>query len=146
MKPTSMRSMRRTGLAVLLGALLVPVALTLVGPAGAQTSDATPMYTRASFAAASGEQVYTHICQDCHMAQGEGAIGAGEYPALARNPKLAAAPYVAMTVLNGSGGMPAFARLLSDKQVADVTVYVRTHFGNDFSEPLSADEVKALRQ
>ena len=55
-----------------------------------------------------GEQVYTRICQGCHMANGEGATGAGTYPKLAGNPRLVAWQYAAITVLQGRNGMPAF--------------------------------------
>ncbi len=63
---------------------------------------------------------------------------------------------MALTVLNGRRNMPRFApRLdadefffalpeLSDAQVAAVTNYVRTHFGNDYSDRITAAEVKAL--
>ena len=37
----------------------------------------------------SGEALYADICQGCHMQGGLGAVGAGAYPALAKNPKLA---------------------------------------------------------
>ena len=40
-----------------------------------------------------GEALYKGICQDCHMPDGKGGEGAGHYPALARNPKLAEAGY-----------------------------------------------------
>lgn len=120
-------------------------AAVLVRPAKAQTSDATPFYSQASFSTASGEQVYRTVCQSCHMPAGEGALGSGEYPALAGNPKLAAAPFVAMMVLDGRAGMPGLGQMLSDQQVAEVTHYVRTHFGNDYPEPMTAADVKAMR-
>lgn len=69
-------------------ALMLPPA---IGPAAAQSSDATPLYPQAAFAAASGATVYAAICQSCHMPRGHGARGGGEYPVLAGNPKLAAA-------------------------------------------------------
>ena len=34
-----------------------------------------------------GEAIYRAICQGCHMPGGQGAIGAGAYPALAANPQ-----------------------------------------------------------
>ncbi|MET0290413.1 MAG: cytochrome c [Pseudoxanthomonas sp.] len=135
----------RPGLAMLAitGALLAPTLLTQ--PARAQTSDATGFFEGPDFSNAEAPQIYATICQGCHMARGEGAKGGGEYPALADNPKLAAGPYVAMMVLDGNGAMPGFRGMLTDKQVAEVSGYVRTHFGNTYSEPLSLDDVKALR-
>ena len=52
------------------------------------------------------------------MSKGEGAIGAGRYPALAKNEKLASGGYVLHVVLNGQKAMPPFARSMSDEQVA----------------------------
>ena len=92
-----------------------------------------------------GEQVYRAICQGCHMADAKGAQGAGSYPALAKNARLAAAPYPALVVLNGKSGMPPFRRYLDDAQVASVVNYVRTNFGNRYTAILSADDVKKLR-
>ncbi|MFC5524991.1 c-type cytochrome [Rhodanobacter ginsengisoli] len=106
--------------------------------------------------AADGEQIYAHICRGCHMPKGQGAIGAGRYPALAGDPALASASFVALTVLNGRRNMPRFAPradagefffampVLSDAQVAAVTNYVRTHFGNHYSDRITAAEVRAL--
>lgn len=135
---------RAASVVVLALAASITVAM-LVRPAKAQTSDATSFYTPASFSTASGEEVYRTVCQSCHMPAGEGALGGGEYPALAGNPKLAAAPFVAMMVLDGRAGMPGLGQMLSDQQVAEVTHYVRTHFGNDYPEAMTASDVKAMR-
>lgn len=93
------------------------------------------------------------------MPHGQGAVGAGRYPAFAHDPVLASAPYVALTVLGGRRGMPAFALKpggdhesesfiapiwLTDAQVASVVNYVRTHFGNDYKDAITTAEVKAL--
>ncbi|MEE7566238.1 cytochrome C biogenesis protein CcdA, partial [Xanthomonas sp. Kuri4-3] len=69
----------------------------------------------------------------------------GEYPALAGNPKLAAAPFVTMMVVDGRGGMPGFGGMLNDQQVAEVVAYVRTHFGNAYPDAVTADDVKPFR-
>lgn len=103
----------------------------------------------------SGADIYTHLCQGCHMPDGRGASGAGRYPALAGDPALASWQLVAVTVLNGRKGMPAFGswswmgplRLgvhLSDAQVAAVVNYVRTHFGNHWRKRVSVEQVKTL--
>jgi cytochrome c5 len=62
--------------------------------------------------------IYRTVCHGCHMAEAQGAVGAGAYPALADDPKLAAAGYPVL--VNGSKGMPAFGALLDDEQVAAV--------------------------
>ncbi|HEY8011476.1 MAG TPA: cytochrome c [Rudaea sp.] len=92
-----------------------------------------------------GATLYRAVCQGCHMPDAKGASGAGSYPALAANPKLASAAYPAITVVHGRHGMPAFADYLSDAQVAEVVNYVRTHFDNHYADALSADDVKKLR-
>ncbi|MEA5122962.1 c-type cytochrome [Xanthomonas floridensis] len=127
---------------LVIGTLLLPPGMR---SARAQSSDATALYPQKGFATASGEHVYRAVCQGCHMPAGTGAQGAGEYPALAGNPKLAAAPYVTMMVLDGHAGMPGFGDMLTDRQVAEVVSYVRTHFGNDHAERVTVDDVKLLR-
>lgn len=92
-----------------------------------------------------GEELYNSICQDCHMADGQGvSTGAGFYPALANNPKLSSAGYPIYVLTNGFGGMPSFKHYLSDEQIAEVVNYVRTHFGNDYPEKVTLEEVKAV--
>lgn len=79
------------------------------------------------------------------MPDARGAKGASEYPALAANPKLASVAFPAARVLNGWSGMPRFAEMLSDAQIAAVVNYVRTNFGNHYSDGLTADDVARLR-
>jgi len=93
----------------------------------------------------SGEALYAAVCQGCHMAGSVGAVGAGAYPALANNPRLAVAGYALSLVIRGRKGMPPFGSLLTDEQVAAVVNYVRTHFGNDFRDEVTADSAKAQR-
>ena len=62
---------------------------------------------------------------------------------------------MALTILNGRRNMPAFARgdqqfyfpptWLTDQQVANVVNYIRTSFGNDYRDPITAAEVKAMQ-
>jgi mono/diheme cytochrome c family protein len=105
-----------------------------------------------------GKTIYHAICQGCHMPDGQGAVGAGRYPALAGNPKLISAPYVAAVVLYGRHNMPAFApkaqedsenrflrgTTLSDAQIAEVVDYVRSRFGPHDGQTLSTADVAAL--
>lgn len=97
-----------------------------------------------NFEEVSGDELYHAICQGCHMPDAQGAKGAGAYPALANNPKLSAAPYVTFMVSNGMGGMPALKQYLSDVQIAEVVNYTRTHFGNHFTDTVSAEDVKTI--
>jgi mono/diheme cytochrome c family protein len=94
---------------------------------------------------ATGEQIFTRVCAACHMQDAKGAEGAGRYPALAGNPKLAIGAYPVMVVVKGLNGMPAIGAMLTDQQVADVVNYVRSHFGNKFKGLVKPDEVKAVR-
>ena len=92
-----------------------------------------------------GETLYQGVCQGCHMPNGQGASGAGHYPALANNPKLEASGYPVTMVLRGFNGMPQFGKLMTDAQVAQVVNYVRTHFGNHYTDAVKPEDVKALR-
>ena len=92
-----------------------------------------------------GEVLYRSICQGCHMPAAEGAAGAGKYPALAKNEKLESGGYPVLVVVRGLNGMPGFGDYLTDAQVAAVVNYVRTHFGNDYQDKVSPDDVKAVR-
>ena len=93
-----------------------------------------------------GQALFEAICQGCHMPNGTGAVGAGAYPALAHNQNLAAAAYPVITVLKGRKAMPPLGDYLSDAQVAAVITYVRTHFGNSYSDPISPEMVKNFRK
>ena len=92
-----------------------------------------------------GATLFRAVCQGCHMPDARGAQGAGMYPALAANPRLASATYPATVILHGRHGMPPFAGYMSDAQVAAVVNYVRSHFGNTFADAITASEVAALR-
>jgi mono/diheme cytochrome c family protein len=97
------------------------------------------------FTEQSGEQLYANVCQGCHMPDGKGAIGAGTYPSLAANKNLEAGGYPVYVVVRGQRAMPSFGAMMSDDQVAAVVNYLRTHFGNDFKDAVTAEDVKAVR-
>ncbi|MBS0281920.1 MAG: cytochrome c [Proteobacteria bacterium] len=111
--------------------LLVPSAMAQVG--------------RNQFPQQGGEALYKGICQDCHMPDGRGAEGAGHYPALAKNTKLAEPGYPISVVTHGLKSMPAFGGALSDQQIADVANYVRTHFGNAYKDTVKPEDVQNAR-
>jgi len=92
-----------------------------------------------------GEAIYKGVCQGCHMADAKGAVGAGAYPALAKNTNLETAAYPVSIVLKGQKAMPFFGLQLNDQQIADVVNYVRTHFGNKYKDKVKPEDVKALR-
>lgn len=97
------------------------------------------------FAHKDGATLFRAICQGCHMPDAKGAVGAGFYPALAGNPKLASATYPALVVLKGRHGMPPFADYLSDAQIAAVVNYVRTNFSNHYEDALTQSDIARLR-
>jgi mono/diheme cytochrome c family protein len=121
-----------------------PVALSLlmISPAAAQE---TPDFRGAPFSMQGGEAVYRGVCQGCHMADAKGATGAGSYPALASNARLASSGYVLSMVMNGHKGMPPFRGHFTNLQLADVVNYVRTHFGNHYKDQVKPADVQALR-
>jgi mono/diheme cytochrome c family protein len=92
-----------------------------------------------------GAALYANICAACHQPDATGAVGAGAYPSLAGNEKLASVEYLENVLLHGLRGMPAVGRMMSDEQAADVINYVRTHFGNSYDDAVSAADVKAAR-
>jgi mono/diheme cytochrome c family protein len=102
-----------------------------------------------------GGKIYAAQCATCHAAQGEGKPPA--FPPLANNQsiQMTSAVNPIRMVLNGGYppgtqknpmpyGMPPFAQLLSDEEVAAVVTYIRTSWGNH-GTPVSEREVNALR-
>ncbi len=92
-----------------------------------------------------GAALYRASCQACHMPQARGARGAGAYPALAKNPRVASASYVAYTVLKGRKGMPGFSWSMTDAQIAEVVNFVRSNFDNQYADAVTAEDVGKLR-
>lgn len=90
-----------------------------------------------------GKALFLQNCSACHQESGQGIPGA--FPALAGD-KIVLGPARGMTnvVLKGRGGMPSFARELSDADLAAVMSYVRGAWGNA-AAPVTAAEVAAAR-
>jgi mono/diheme cytochrome c family protein len=135
-----------------LAALLLTLTAVMAATASADDSAFT---STAGVGRLGGAEIYSHICQGCHMPGAQGAVGAGHYPKLAGDPALVSWQYVALTVLHGKNGMPAFglakgqvvdflAVQLSDAEVADVVNYVRSNFGNHYKGSITAAQVAAL--
>ena len=132
------------------------LALLAAGFAAAASADDASVTAPVAFGKIGGAEIYAHICQGCHMPEAQGAAGAGHYPKLAGDPALVSWQYVALTVLQGKNGMPAFGQQptgelldfllvhLSDAQVADVVNYVRSNFGNHYKGSITAEQVAAL--
>jgi mono/diheme cytochrome c family protein len=88
-----------------------------------------------------GAKLYEQHCAACHGDQGKGVAGA--YPSLAgnRSVTMPVTQNLVQVVLNGGFppatrghprpfGMPPFAPVLSDADVADVLTYIRAAWGN----------------
>ncbi|MBV9530408.1 MAG: cytochrome c [Bradyrhizobium sp.] len=98
------------------------------------------------FVEMSGEELYVNVCRACHMADSMGATGAGSYPSLAFDRNLEIASYPIDLVLNGRRAMPPFGALMSDGQIAAVVNYVRTNFGNNYQDAVTAKDVHDARR
>lgn len=122
------------------------VALTLaLSPFAAHAQSAAHFSPAYRFTEQSGEQLFANVCQGCHMPDAKGAVGAGVYPSLAGNRNLEAAGYPVYVVVRGQRAMPPFGAMMSDDQLAAVVNYLRTHFGNDYRDAVTAEDVKAVR-
>jgi mono/diheme cytochrome c family protein len=104
---------------------------------------------------ARGHEIYVAQCASCHLASGLGQPPG--YPPLTNNPsiEMESAVNPIRMVLNGGYppqttgnprpyGMPPFAQVMSDEEIAAVVTYVRVSWGNH-GQPVTALEVNALR-
>jgi len=98
------------------------------------------------FVEMTGEELFANVCRGCHMPDAAGATGAGSYPSLAGNSNLEAAGYPILIVVNGRRGMPPFGDMMTDGQVAAVVNYLRTHFGNNYQDVVTARDVRDARR
>ena len=124
----------------------VPARADTAGPApkpNAQTASISGFFSPFPFQG--GEAIYKGVCQGCHMPDAKGAVGAGAYPALAKNENLETAAYPVSIVLKGQKAMPPLGPYFTDQQVADVVNYVRSHFGNSYKDKVKPEDVKLIR-
>jgi len=103
-----------------------------------------------------GQTIYAHACVSCHEADGSGAPRI--YPPLPGNANLQSTDPASTLriILEGvqtvttprapnPGSMPAYAKQLSDEEIADVTNYIRNSWGN--AAPLvTPEQVKKARR
>lgn len=131
---------------------------SLPGRSGGEVDTAPPPATVAEEThrlAPLGRKIYDAQCAICHAADGRGKPP--HFPPLAGNQSIQMTSSVnpIRMVLNGGYapgtrrnpmpyGMPPFAQLLSDEEVAAVVTFVRTTWGNH-GKPVSAKDVNALR-
>jgi cytochrome c5 len=136
---------RPAGLPIVLAVVLwSPIAA--LAQDGARPSAERTFSSGFSFVEMSGEELFANVCQGCHMPDAMGATGAGAYPALASDRNLEASGYPLELVVNGRRGMPPFGKMMTDDQIAAVVNYVRTHFGNNYPDMVTAGDVRAARR
>ena len=129
-----------------LAALIVVAALGQPVLAEDATVMSAPMSHGWRFDEQGGADLFANVCAACHQSDARGAVGAGAYPPLAGDKKLASTDYVLTLLFKGLRGMPPLGGMMSDEQVADVVNYVRTHFGNSYDGAVSVAQVSAARR
>jgi mono/diheme cytochrome c family protein len=97
------------------------------------------------FTESTGAELFASSCQGCHMPDGNGAVGAGKYPSLQKDSNLQASGYPVYVIVRGQKAMPPVGAMMSDNQVAAVVNYLRTHFGNQYQDAVTAEDVKRVR-
>ncbi|MGB8399447.1 c-type cytochrome [Bradyrhizobium sp.] len=126
--------------------------LALVLPAASAIGQDSPLAGGRTFSSGfkfvemAGEEIFANVCQGCHMTDGAGATGAGSYPSLVGNKNLETKGYPVYLVVRGRRGMPPFGDMMTDGQVAAVVNFVRTHFGNSFTDVVTARDVEDARR
>ena len=131
--------------AALLLSFTLPVLADTAAPAPPPPRRGLGGFGGGPFPIQGGEAIYKGVCQGCHMPDAKGAVGAGMYPALAKNENLETAGYPVGVIVKGQKAMPALGSMFSDQQVADVVNYVRTHFGNKYKDKVKPEDVKLAR-
>lgn len=122
------------------------VLMMLMMTAAAHADEAWPTFGNPYvFTEQGGDAIYRSVCAGCHMPDGRGASGAGTYPSLIDDPRLAKINDPIGVVLKGRKAMPPFASSLTNGQVAAVVTYIRTHFGNGFADPPTPGDVAGER-
>jgi mono/diheme cytochrome c family protein len=98
------------------------------------------------FSEQGGADLFRNVCAACHQPNAQGAVGAGSYPSLVADKNLDSADFMMNVLLGGLKGMPPVGDMMSDAQVAEIVNYVRTHFGNSYTNAVSAADVSAARR
>ena len=120
---------------------------------GNPANDATRLRGIALNATLDPARLYLGNCASCHQAQGQGTTD-GYYPSLLHNSTVGASKpdNLVQVILHGvhritpdnDAGMPAFAAVLSDAQIAALSNYITAQFGNP-AVKISAEQVAKLR-
>ena len=127
------------------GALVVSAALGATALADDVPANSAAMSHGWEFSEQGGADLFRNVCAACHQPDAKGAVGAGSYPSLVADKNLDSADFMLSVLLGGLKGMPPVGDMMSDAQVADVVNYVRTHFGNNYTDAAIAEDVKNAR-
>lgn len=114
--------------------------------AAASSEEADRIFEKkGAFTVSDGKSIYEQNCAGCHMPEGQGARGAGMYPALASNGKVEDPSYTAYVIMYGLRGMPSFEPDLGDEQIAAAANHLSVSFGNKGKEKVSVEDVRSIR-
>jgi len=103
-----------------------------------------------------GEQIYNTRCVSCHQMNGQGVPGTfpplndtdwvnGDKGRLIRLLLSGLSGSIEVKGQTYSGTMPPWGGALDDEEMAAITTYIRTNFGND-APPVTAEEVAKVRE
>lgn len=114
------------------------------------------MHYISSQVAPDGEEIYNTRCMSCHQQDGQGVPGS--FPPLTETEwvngdkgrliRLLLDGMTGEIEVNGTtytGAMPPWGGALDDEEIAQVSTYIRTNFGND-SSPVTVEEVEKVRE
>lgn len=124
-----------------LRAFALCIAASMMFVAHAFAEEDVPLKDAGKTRLAGGEDIYKSVCQGCHMPDGKGATGAGRYPSLANNENLKHPEYAIFVITHGQKAMPAMGDMLTDQQIVDVVTYIRTNFGNAYTDEVTVDQI-----
>lgn len=88
-----------------------------------------------------GRVLYAADCASCH---GSSGAGGGGGPAIAGGTNIGNTNYVLSQIIHGGAEMPSFGGRYDNEQVAAVSTFIRTSFGNSYP-PVEPDDAEAVR-
>lgn len=94
----------------------------------------------------SGEKLYYGQCSACHHKEGTGQLQLMGAPGLKNNALMRGDPTIQIKIiLNGKRSMPAFAKSLTDDDIAAVASYTRNSWGNNSFNLINLEQVEKIR-
>ena len=124
---------------------IILAAVAALWATGAVAQDFVQSGTVATLPGSDGKALYNSVCSGCHMPEGQGAVGAGMYPALAGSDFVESPDALIAWILNGHKAMPPLGDIMDDAQVAAIVNYVRHDLGNNYEGDTTAEDVAYAR-